>query len=97
VLFRSVVYLNDYTRTFILKYGQKEESPESLVINIIEANMSESDQRMKVKNFTRLLNKNIQKIEKANKLPKFQLIGVGTPLQPMQSEAEHLYNRSVRH
>lgn len=65
-----VVYLNEFSRSFIEKYGNCCGDPRSLVFDIISEGMSKEEQRIKIKNFTRFLNNNIQKIAIANGLPK---------------------------
>lgn len=65
-----IVYLNSYSRQFLNKYGNINSNPNSLVFDIIHDGMSKEEQRTKIKNFTKFLNNNIQKIALANGLPK---------------------------
>jgi site-specific recombinase XerD len=61
------IYLTDYTKNIISKYGNKNES--SFVFNIIDAKDDSLTQYKKIKNFTRLVNDHIKRIAKANDLP----------------------------
>ncbi len=65
-----IVYLNDYSYAFIDNYGHGRDNPKSLVFDILNENMNESEQRLAIKNFTRFINQHIQKLAEANGLPK---------------------------
>ena len=63
-----VVYLNNYTRTFIEKFGNPKTSPKDYIFPILDSNMTDEKKFDKIKNFTRFINQNIKKLAKANGL-----------------------------
>ncbi len=65
-----LVFLNTYGLSFIKKYGNPMTSPKDLVFPIIDENMTDEQKFGKVKNFTRFINQNLQKLAKANGLPE---------------------------
>jgi site-specific recombinase XerD len=62
-----VIYLTDFTKEIISKYGNKDKS--SFVFSIISINDTAETQYKKIKNFTRLINDHIKRIAKRNDLP----------------------------
>ena len=54
------VYLNDYSRQMITKYGVAKNRPKGLVFAIIQEDDDESKIKSKVKNFTRFVNQHIK-------------------------------------
>ena len=63
------VYLNEYSRSIIVKYGSKNLSKKEFVFPIITSKLNEKDKHSKVKNFVRFINQNLKKLTIANKLP----------------------------
>jgi len=63
------VYLNDFIRSIILKYGNNKNNSKDYVFNIISDNMDAKEQQVKIKNFTGLVNKHIKKICQSINLP----------------------------
>ncbi|MGZ0017667.1 tyrosine-type recombinase/integrase [Yeosuana sp. AK3] len=61
------IYLTDFTKGIISKYGNKSKT--GFVFNIIAQEDTVEKQYMKIKNFTRLINDHIKRIAKANDLP----------------------------
>lgn len=61
------IHLTDFTKSIILKYGNKDKS--GFVFNIISTQDTSQTQYNKIKNFTRLINDHIKRIAKANDLP----------------------------
>ena len=61
------IYLTDFTKSIISKYGAKKKS--GFVFNIISQEDTSQKQYNKIKNFTRLINDHIKRIAKANDLP----------------------------
>lgn len=62
-----VIYLTDFTKEIISKYGNKDKG--SFVFSIISINDTAETQYKKIKNFTRLINDHIKRIAKRNDLP----------------------------
>jgi integrase/recombinase XerD len=60
------VYLTEYAKEIINKYGNKKTSPKQLVFSIIEGNESDLTQYHKIKNFTRFINQNLKKLAVTN-------------------------------
>src|SRR5690606_9346075 len=50
------VYLNDYTKWFIKKYGTNDHSPDNYVFGILNNSMTAEQQQNKIENFTRFIN-----------------------------------------
>ncbi|MGE5394495.1 MAG: tyrosine-type recombinase/integrase [Candidatus Saccharibacteria bacterium] len=65
-----VVYLNDYSKEFISKYGNPEIKPKNFIFDIYKPEMTEKEQFIKSQNFTRVINLAIQKLAKENDLPE---------------------------
>jgi site-specific recombinase XerD len=61
------IYLTDFTKGIISKYGNNSKT--GFVFNIISLKDSTETQYKKIKNFTRLINDHIKRIAKANDLP----------------------------
>lgn len=62
------IYLNDFSKSIIKKYGNKSKS--GYVFPILEEGMSAVDVTKHTKNFNRFINQHIKKIAKKNKLPE---------------------------
>jgi site-specific recombinase XerD len=62
-----IIYLTDFTRNIISKYGTKNRN--GFVFDIIDATENNLTQHKKIKNFTRYINDHIKRIAKANGLP----------------------------
>jgi len=58
------VYLNDYAKGIISKYGSENHSPEQIVFPVVLSKDDASKQRRKIKNFTSLINLHFNKIVK---------------------------------
>ncbi len=61
------IYLTDFTKNIISKYGNKNKS--SFIFNIVDAKDDSLTQYRKIKNFIRFVNDYIKRIAKANDLP----------------------------
>jgi len=61
------IYLTDFTKGIISKYGNKSKT--GFVFNIISQEDTSQKQYNKIKNFTRLVNDHIKRIAKRNDLP----------------------------
>lgn len=61
------IYLTDFTRSIISKYGNKNKN--GYIFNIISSQDTSEKQYKKIKNFTRLINDHIKKIAKRIDLP----------------------------
>jgi len=64
------VYLNDYTRGIIEKYGSKTDNPNDFVFDIISKNDSAETQHSKISNFNCFISQNLKKLCKEIGLPK---------------------------
>lgn len=64
-----VVYLNDYSKEFISKYGNPEIKLKNYIFDIYKSGMSESEQFRKSQNFTKFINQAIKKLATENGLP----------------------------
>lgn len=62
------VYLNEFTDGVIKKYGNKKQSPETLIFSIIKENQSPDQMQRSVKNFTKFINQNLKKLAVKNEL-----------------------------
>lgn len=62
-----IIYLTDFTKGIISKYGNKTKT--GFVFNIISSKDKAEKQYKKIKNFTRLINDHIKRIAKRNDLP----------------------------
>ncbi len=62
------IYLNDFAKEIIKKYGNKSQS--GYVFPIVADSMSATDITKHIKNFNRFINQHIKKIAKKNKLPE---------------------------
>jgi integrase/recombinase XerD len=56
------VYLNDFSKSIIEKYGNESKNPDNYVFEIINNNQSPQEQRTKIQNFTRFVNQHIKKL-----------------------------------
>ena len=56
------VYLTDYAKEVIEKYGNKNEAPESLIFPIINETNEASEKQKAIKNFTKFINQNLKKL-----------------------------------
>lgn len=65
-----IVYLNDYSRNFIQEYGNTDKQPGNMIFDICTPKMTETEVFRQSVNFTRILNQHLQKLAKANNLPK---------------------------
>ncbi|WP_169301360.1 site-specific integrase [Pontimicrobium aquaticum] len=63
------IYLNDYAKSFIEKYSNKNTHPENYVFDIISETMNAEEQRLKIKGFTRFINQHLKKLCKSIGLP----------------------------
>ncbi len=63
-------YLNEYTRSIIDQYGNKDKSPNRLVFDIISENMNATEQKVKINNSTRFINQHLKKLSESIGLPK---------------------------
>lgn len=63
------VYLNDFTRSIIDRYGNPDKKAKSLVFPIITDNLNEAEKYSRIKNFTRFINQNLKKLAIAEGLP----------------------------
>ena len=61
-----IVYLNEFSKGIIYKYGNQENDPENYVFDILTNKDSAEEQSRKIKNFTHFLNDHIKKICIAN-------------------------------
>lgn len=59
------IFLNDFTREVIKKYGNANMSPNSFIFTIIDLKDSPENKHTKLKNFTRFVNQHIEKFAKS--------------------------------
>ncbi|MDC3338018.1 site-specific integrase [Flavobacteriales bacterium] len=64
-----VVYLNEYAKSIINKYGNFDQSSDSFVFDVLKNSMDEKSKKYATKNFTRMINQNLQKLCRNNELP----------------------------
>jgi site-specific recombinase XerD len=64
---KITIYLTDYTKSIIEKYGNKKKK--GLVFSIISDKQDSDTQYKKIKNFNRKINDHIKRIAKVNDLP----------------------------
>lgn len=62
------VHLTDYATEIINKYGKLSDDPNDFVFQILADSQTPEAQRIKIKNFTRLINQHIKKVCEANEL-----------------------------
>lgn len=60
------VYLNDFSKSILVKYSNPHESPKSLIFPIVSMNDSEIVKFKKIKNFTRFINQNLKILAQNN-------------------------------
>lgn len=60
------IYLNEYTKGVIEKYGNNDRSPDDYVFPFLNSNMSSEQQYKVVKNFVSMVNQNFLKYAKSN-------------------------------
>lgn len=65
---KIIIYLTDFTKSIIEKYGTNDK--EGYVFEIISKHDDITEQFKKIKNFTRYINDHIKKLAIANKLPE---------------------------
>lgn len=65
-----VVYLNDFAKEVINKYGNPDRRPENRVFDVLGEDIPPEKQRNAINNFTRFVNQHIKKLCKANGLPE---------------------------
>jgi site-specific recombinase XerD len=63
------IYLNDFSKGIIEKYGNKDIYPDNFIFNIIDKTTKPKDIKTKVNNFTKLVNQHIKKLCVENELP----------------------------
>lgn len=56
------VYLNDYSKSIIQKYGNLNAKKGEYVFDIISANQSDATKHKNIKNFTKFINQNLKKL-----------------------------------
>lgn len=56
------VYLTDYAKEVIEKYGNKNKAPENLIFPIINETYEASEKQKAIKNFTKFINQNLKKL-----------------------------------
>ena len=64
-----IVYLNEYSREFVNKYGNPDKNPKNYIFDVYKIGMNEIEQFRISQNFTRFINQAIKKLAKANDLP----------------------------
>ena len=64
-----VIYLNDFSKEIIEKYGKDDKQPDSFIFDIIDSKTKPKDIKINVNNFTRLVSQHIKNLCKANGLP----------------------------
>ena len=64
------VYLNNYSKKFIEKYGNVDKKKSNFIFDIFTLDMSEEGRFRKSHNFTRFLNQHLKLLAKANNLPE---------------------------
>lgn len=62
------IYLNDFAKQIFAKYGNPKITPETLVFDIIRADLSPEAQRKKIITFVSMINHNLKRICKENGL-----------------------------
>jgi integrase/recombinase XerD len=60
------VYLNDFSKAVIEKYGNVNREPKGLIFSIIEKEQDESTRYKRIKNFTRFINQNLKLLAVSN-------------------------------
>ncbi len=63
------VYLNDFTKGIITKYGSLNKSPNQFIFEIINDGDTAEQKQKAIKNFTRFINQHLKKLCAANNLP----------------------------
>lgn len=58
------VYLNNYSKSILDKYGNKNKAKNKLVFDIVNESMNIADQQRAIKNFTRFINQHMSKLAK---------------------------------
>ena len=64
------VYLNDYSKDFINKYGNENKSPENYVFDILSNDMTAEKKQKRVKDFITNVNRRLKTLCKDNGLPE---------------------------
>ena len=65
-----VVYLNEFAKQVIERYGKQGGSSSDFVFSIINEKNTPIEQRQKIQSFTRFVNQHIKRLAKANGLPE---------------------------
>jgi integrase/recombinase XerD len=65
-----VVYLNDFSKTIIKKYGNLNKEKGEYVFDIISSKQSEAVKHKNIKNFTKFINQNLKKLAQSNGITK---------------------------
>lgn len=65
-----VVYLNDFARDFINRYGNPDKAPNNFIFGIFTENMTEVEKFERAGAFTRNINQHVKNLAKANGLPE---------------------------
>ena len=63
------VFLNDFSQSVIVRYGNKETGSENYVFNILNDSMNAEQQKTAIQNFTRFINQHIKKLCTSIELP----------------------------
>ncbi len=64
-----VVFLNDYSKQFIEKYGNSDQSPGNYIFPIFTPGMNIRERYIKTSNFTRFINQHLKKLAIDNGIP----------------------------
>lgn len=64
------IYLNDFTKSVIEKYGNANVGPETYIFPIINDSMAPDEKHKKFKNFTKFINQHIKRLSKSLGLPE---------------------------
>jgi len=69
-LTKIVVYLNNYSKEIIAKYGNKSKVPDNYIFDILTGEENPFEQHAKIQNFTRYINQHLKKLCKDVGLPE---------------------------
>jgi integrase len=64
------VYLNDFSRDIILRYGNSYDDPKDLVFPILNDRQNAEEKHRSIQNFVRAINQNLKKLAKSEGLPE---------------------------
>ena len=62
------VYLNDFSKSIIKKYGKESQNKEDFIFNVINESMTPEQRQVAIKNFTRFINQHLKKLCRLNGL-----------------------------